>query len=695
VSRVTFVQSGRVILAAVLILALVSVAVTSSEPTQVTATGSGSISGLVFQDFNSNGVMDEGGQAKATDLPVEGIMVRAFDASGVEVGSATTSAQGTYAISTSLTNGTPVRVEFTIPADNANLSGFQPSFAAPAGTAGITAGPSVQFVEIGSTDVNFAVLHPGDYCQDNPNLVSCLMLQGDAAGANAPGPFVVPTTSLVSENMVWLSNSDLPWSPTTNKGLAAQIGSVFGIGVDRSGTATTAPNAFLGTYVKRHVEYGFAGATNTIYRLTLPESGHGDLSAFVTLPGTLPAHDPTPAPGFGSERYTGDIGVYEHVGRVGLGDVDVTPDGKVLLAVDMNEQAPKLWFIPLLGFGDSVTTGALSSAPIPKPTAFNGVDCPGTWHPMGLGTRGDRILVGGVCGAENTVSPSTPQGANPTASTAFVLEYMGPRDGSGTFTTIFSMSLAYQRGCTLLEAGCSHATAGVGTTFTAMWGAWNEYPTLNYLASADELRASNPQAMLSNIEIADNGDLVLSLRDRFSDQWKTGTAAYTKAYEDTATWGTPQKPYGGPTRAYNFAAGEVLRVCHTSTGLTLESNGTCAGSDIAGSGFLDFPGQFEFYYDNFPVYNGADSSAHPETANGSSAMMPGYQGLWTTGWDMSYVGQQAIISFGQCATRFGDGPCFPTNSTTGYGSRIGGVSIPTAGFGLTYGASPSFAKVMV
>jgi hypothetical protein len=191
----------------------------------------------------------------------------------------------------------------------------------------------------------------------------------------------------------------------------------------------------------------------------------GDLSVFVTLPGTLPAHDPTGVPGqLSTIPYSGDTAIFERVGRIGLGDVDVTPDGRTLLAVDMDETAPKLWFVPMHGIWGLSDNRCTQFRADPQANRIQWrPDCPGTWHPMGLGTRGDRILVGGVCGAENTVSPSTPQGANPTASTAFVLEYMGPRDGSGTFTTIFSMSLAYQRGCTLLEAGCSHATAAVGT----------------------------------------------------------------------------------------------------------------------------------------------------------------------------------------------------------------------------------------
>jgi protocatechuate 3,4-dioxygenase beta subunit len=220
-----------------------------------------------------------------------------------------------------------------------------------------------------------------------------------------------------------------------------------------------------------------------------------------------------------------------------------------------------------------------------------------------------------------------------------------------------------------------------------MWGAWNEYPLwVEY--SSTLMKASNPQAMLSNIEIADNGDLVLNFRDRFADQSKSNLAAYSKAYEPGSTFTPPPLAYGA--LADTFSVGDILRVCNTGGTLTLEADGTCVGSSIAGSGFTDVSGRKEFYYDNYPHL--ANGQYHPETANGSSASMPGYAGVWITGWDMSGVNQQAIISFGDCADRFGSGPCYPASNTTGYGSRIGGVSLLTSGSGLSWGQNPSFDK---
>jgi hypothetical protein len=483
-------------------------------PSQAQATQSGTVSGLVFNDFNADGRYDVifeeydldydiyagwSDYGKAIDHGVAGIDVRAYDSAGSLVGNAVSGEDGTYTLTVANSASTSLRVEFTIPEALSQWVPSGASFAAAATMIGTEtyqiAGPRVQFVELGDTDVNFAVIRPGDYCENNPNLLTCLQPVGDAAGSNSPGAVLLNSISHIGVDYLDSPQAaTLSYSAQNYKARSDFLGSVFGIGVDREGSRTTAANGYFGTYVKRHSEYGNAGATNTIYRVPLVASGQGTVSTFVTLPGTLPAHDPTDVlPGI---PYSGDVSISAHVGRVGLGDVDVTDDGRTVLAVDMDETAPKLYFVPIEGSGDNVTAGTVSHVAIPRPQPSNGVDCPGIWHPMGLGTRGDRILVGGVCGAEDTVTPSTPRGTTPTTSaTAFVLEYIGARDGLGTFTTLVGMSLGYERGCAILAYGClPHSGASAGSQNSAYWTAWNEFP--RWVNSADGTWATNPQAML-------------------------------------------------------------------------------------------------------------------------------------------------------------------------------------------------------
>lgn len=665
-SRETFVRWIRVVLVGFLLGGVVVAAgLAPTSPKLVSATGnSGTISGKVFQDFNSNGSIDTTvAIGVAVDVGVAGIVVRAFDSTGAEVGSTTTGANGTYSLSVTGAATTSVRVEFSIPTTDPLLSGFTSSFATTTGASGSTAGSAVQFATIGDTGVNHAINRPTEYCQNNPTLVTCSSDLGTGATTNV-GAFTVPSAV----------NNFTNFTPTSTKiGSSRDLGSVFGIGVDRQ------RNTFYGTYVRRHAEYGAAGAVNAIYRINLDNPG--TVTTFVTLPGTLPAHDATPVGGYGA--YSGDTSIFDKVGRIGLGDVDVTPDGSTLLAVDMDETAPKLYFVPIQGAGNAVTAGSPSSIAIPRPTSVGGVACPGTWHPMGIGARGNRILIGGTCGAENTVSPAAPRGGDPTQSTMFVLEYSGALNGSGSFSTIWGTALSYERGCVYLEYDtgrlpCDPRVSQVGGVLSADWAAWNEYPYLYTPSGETGLLGSNPQAMVSNIEIADNGDLVLGLRDRFGDQAKFGLPAFSRAYVDAAySAHAPSRPW--PTAMWTSGGSDLVRVCNSGSGLVFESNGTCAS--FAGSESDDqLTGRKEFYYDPYPNLgnwldqaNGIGVRAHGETSGGSTASMPGYPGLWTTAYDVTSLGQQGIQSWGSCAAAAAGTTC--RGPSTGFGSVNGGYGL--------------------
>jgi hypothetical protein len=648
----------------------ISVAVTPTADAEGTGTVDGTVKGTVFYDRNNNAYYEPApGSGLVPDSGLAGVLVRAFDLDGSLVGEVTSAANGTYTLNVSKARSNDLRIEFSFDATTGPLEGFTEAIANDFGFGfqGQSFG-AVRFVKVNATAVDYGLHLPSEFCRNNPQLVTCLQPRGAAAGNGT----VLLDASTFKPTGSATQSSDFRTNLET-------LGSVFGIGVDpaphRLRSATRPGTAFMGTFVKRHSEYGSAGATNTIYRVTIPRSGTGTVTPFITLPGTLPAHDAGTEVGF-DVPYFGDTAIFSRVGRIGLGDVDVMDDGNTILAIDMDETAPKLYFIPLLEALDgTLSAGTPASIAVPGPTAsFAGISCVGTWHPMGIGTRGDRILVGGVCGAETTVTPELPNGPHLTQSSAFVLEYTGARDGTGSFTTIFALGLGYERGC-LYNVGCDHATSEVGDLYTADWGAWNEYPRYNEDAtSVEAYSGSNPQAMLANIEITDSGDLILGFRDRFADQVQTGSAAWSDAYLDGSAYTPPAFTY--PKVTYNFAGGDMLRVCNSGGTLTLEADGTCAGG-IAGSGYLDHSGTREFYFDNYP-HAGAEFLLHAETIHGSTATIPGYDGVWTTAYDISSVDQQGVLSFGSCADRIGTQPCFPSNSTTGFGSRIGGTFIPSS-----------------
>ena len=113
------------------------------------AAATGTVTGTVFNDKNSNGAND------GSDSGVSGVVVTAYDSSGTQVGTTTTSGNGTYSLNVSSAATSNVRIEFT------NPNGYQPSFQ------GADNATSIQFVSIPATNVNYAVHQPGQFCANN------------------------------------------------------------------------------------------------------------------------------------------------------------------------------------------------------------------------------------------------------------------------------------------------------------------------------------------------------------------------------------------------------------------------------------------------------------------------------------------------------------------------------------------------
>ncbi|MFJ4873380.1 SdrD B-like domain-containing protein [Streptomyces sp. NPDC088757] len=456
-----------------------------------------------------------------------------------------------------------------------------PDALAPA-VAGEGSGPAVIRSVTGTVDVSdgkdvtytTGFWEPGVYCQENPTLVTCNLAKGDATGKNGLVSFAGEFTN-TSPGGTFTKLTD---------NTAQQ--SVFGIGTDRTG------NVYMGTLVKRHAEYGPAGPVNAVYRYNKESR---QVSTFVTLPGTLTAHS--------SGGYLHDDAVYGRVGREGLGDVDLSGDGRTLYAVDLNDS--RLYTVPVQGSGDAVTAGEPKAYEIPRPA-----DCTGDWHPYGLGVRGKRVLVGGVCGAESTVTADVPWG-DPAKLTAHVQAF----DGSG-FRELFRQRMNYPRGCAYRSGAtpgpgvCDDSTT-VGQVLSGRWEAWNER-----VPERSASFVSAPQPILSNIEIADNGDLVFGFRDRFADMQGHRTYRYGTT-NDLVT---------------AMTAGDVLRVCASSTGYVAESDGKCGAltGKLPGSGLG--PGGGAFYDDVTVLFTGRPAR-HDQVDEGATVLQPYRKKLWGTVYD--------------------------------------------------------------
>lgn len=536
--------------------------------TRVQGSGDGTVTVRVVTEVNADGAYDA-----VLEPGMSGVTVTLTDDAG-HVLTATTAADGTVTFtpaSSALTGG-----KYRVEVKNPDSTTYQPAIA------GLGSGASVirsntGFVDVsGGTDVTYTTgfWEPDLYSQENPTLVTAGLAKGDATGMQGLMQF--------GGNFTNTSPGGTFTQLTDNTAQQA----VFGIGTDRTG------NVYMGTSVKRHTEYGPAGAVNAIYRYNSTSKA---VTTFVTLPGTLTAHD-------SSNSYLNDDAIYSKVGREGLGDVDVSGDGKTLFAVNLNDS--KLYKVPLTGSGDSVTAGTQSSYAIPRPS-----DCVGEWHPYGLGVRGKRVLVGGVCGAESSVTTAVPWG-DPAQLSAHVYEFK-----SGSFSELIDYKLDFPRGCAYRFTGtpatlyrCSDSTT-VGQQMSADWEAWNErVPTRE-----EHLFVTAPQPMLSNIEIADNGDLIMGFRDRFADMEGNRTYAYGST----------------TTQVSAVAAGDVLRACVSGTTYTLESDGSCGSFTGSQVGSKRGPGGGEFYDDHTVL----SDAQHEQITEGALALQPYRKKLWGTAFD--------------------------------------------------------------
>jgi len=150
-------RTGHLLGAVLLIVSALSGSLSGGFVTAADAgTTSGTVTGLVFDDYDVNGVR------LASEPGVAGVTVRAFDATGALVGTTVTAADGTYSLPVTDAATADLRIEFIVP------DGFAPSFA-PAG------GSTVRFVQVGATAVNLGVHDPHQYCQANP-LVACTIV---------------------------------------------------------------------------------------------------------------------------------------------------------------------------------------------------------------------------------------------------------------------------------------------------------------------------------------------------------------------------------------------------------------------------------------------------------------------------------------------------------------------------------------
>ncbi len=493
------------------------------------------VSGLVFDDFDTNGKLDSDAAAGAVDVPVAGLVVKAITGTGTVVDSTTTGADGRYSLSAP---DAKVRIELEV------RSPWLP-------TRQLTSGvrSDEQFVDASSarTGVDFGVHKTGEFSVDNPAVFWTNQWAGPISGAESGRDAVRAVGFFTSP----LSGTTFDAQKAAGKGLAVatygQVGSTFGLGIDqRNG------DLYLGAYYKR-----FSGLTSSgpgaIFRIPFDQktSVFSAPSVWATVPDTgTDGHPPAAADWFATAARDQS---WPLVGRTGLGSVEIDPADENLYTVNLKNRTLVRF---ALGGGSA---SPASTTPVPDPGCANG-----DWQPFSIGFRRSTgaMFVGGVCTAVTSQSAANLR--------AVVYRVTDP-SGSPSFTRVLDLPLTYNR-------------VDPHRNSTSNWQPWPtqasiqnpKQPGTTVLAPPQQGRGQTADAMLRNDEsypqltgiafVSGTGNMLLAFRDLMGDMSGSTISGEGNTSEDG----------GGGASA--TVQGDLLVASPNADGtFTLETNGVVGG----------------------------------------------------------------------------------------------------------------------
>ena len=416
----------------------------------------------------------------------------------------------------------------------------------------------------------------------NPDVIVTIFAGGPLSSSTVQGaPAVVsdPYNSRVVTGGI--PNYDKIWAT------AGQVGSVYGIAYSH-----TQDKTYAAAYIKRHAELGPGnggnpaglGSAGAIYSISNPPSGSGPGTVSVLL--DIGAAAGTTARTTSSNWICDPV--YYEVGRVGWGDIDVSPDGNTLWAMNLyNKSLYKI----------SLPSGAiLGTYAIPGVTGGPSFDAPLTtnenldFRPAGLKVTDTKVYVGVISSGESLY----PSGG-----------LSGPcNDPLGTpalrgYVFEFNISGSSYNTTPVLDFPFANMTWNDGfcTTYnsTDKWTYWQ--PNSGVLYSSYEARLRRP--LITDIEMID-GDLLIGIRNIQKDkQSSIAGLQYPNCSTDDSDGGA-----GG-------FGGQTLRACASGSTWTIENNGMCGGM----SGY----NSTVFY--NHKIMHGADHAGSIALKTGSGELL--------------------------------------------------------------------------
>lgn len=404
-------------------------------------------------------------------------------------------------------------------------------------------------------------------CPTDVRLATSVQVNGDSQAAGSTGAGV---NGLITFDYAATGELAAPFSKAT----AGQVGSVWGLSYDVS-----SKKLYAAAFLKRHASFGpngigaiyqmdGASATPTPSLLIDLVANGVDVGTSSRVASSGAVDDPNELPADASQP-SWDRDAFAQIGKISLGDIDISADGKTLWAVNLKQRE-------LVEINLTNTTVTAKHA-ITDPGCSNG-----EFRPWAVKVRDGKVWVGTVCSAETS------------QQAADLKAYVQAFDGT-TFTTATSFALNYSKG-----------SIGNGPG-DEKWQPWKD--TFTTLASGDF--AIYPQPILSDIEFDMDGSLILGFMDRMGHQ--VGGVNYTPNYPDDDTMIQGQ------------TGGDIIRVCNNGGKYELENNATCSSGSTTGKDNGQGVGNGEYYWGDMWDFNpfNADGGFHQETSFGGLAFKAG------------------------------------------------------------------------
>ncbi|MEI7771718.1 MAG: SdrD B-like domain-containing protein, partial [Chloroflexales bacterium] len=289
-----------------------------------------------------------------------------------------------------------------------------------------------------------------------------------------------------------------------NGPIANGMGATYGLAYD-DGSVSGIRRLFAAAYVKRSVSLGVAGP-GAIYEYRFATGAWG-LAATVPGVGSVSR----------SAANTTDAAMSDQVGKVGLGDLEVSPDGRTLYAMNLN--ARQIARYDLSG-GGLVAQPALS-IPLGLISADAAVQADlrpfaiGFWPAYGPTGGGPPVLIVGL--VDSAARSASGDDSRWTFPKAYVL--YATLAGNGSWGISVAQNLATP-GLQLRELGSSYLP-DPPVPDTAQVSGWNPWFPLA-VASISQIAGQGvrfPEPMLTDISFTQDGQtMYVGLRDRTGDQ---------------------------------------------------------------------------------------------------------------------------------------------------------------------------------